>query len=85
MKLSACWRLRVRMAATDKNLAALALLFNAFTWGVSWWPFRQLEARGLHPLWATALIYVLAVMVLTLWRPAAWRELLRNPDRKSVV
>ena len=27
---------------------ALALVLNAFTWGVSWWPFRQLEARGLR-------------------------------------
>ena len=34
-------------------LAALALTFNAFVWGISWWPFRQLQARGLHPLWAT--------------------------------
>jgi hypothetical protein len=31
-------------------LPAIALVFNAFTWGVSWWPFRQLEAAGLHPL-----------------------------------
>ena len=41
-----------------------ALLFNALVWGVSWWPFRFLYARGLHPLWATALMYVLAVAVL---------------------
>ncbi|MDP3085082.1 MAG: DMT family transporter [Rubrivivax sp.] len=60
-------------------LPTLALVFNAFTWGVSWWPFRQLEARGLHPLWATALIYALAVLVITLWRPAAWRDLWRAP------
>jgi drug/metabolite transporter (DMT)-like permease len=59
--------------------AAAALTFNAFTWGVSWWPFRQLEAQGLHALWATALIYGAAVLVLTLARPAAWRELLRTP------
>jgi drug/metabolite transporter (DMT)-like permease len=60
-------------------LPALALVFNAFTWGVSWWPFRQLEAAGLHPLAATALIYLLAVAVITLMRPAAWREVLRHP------
>jgi drug/metabolite transporter (DMT)-like permease len=60
-------------------LPALALVFNAFTWGVSWWPFRQLASAGLHPLAATALIYLLAVAVLTLWRPAAWRELLAHP------
>ena len=33
---------------------ALALMFNAFVWGVSWWPFRQLEHAGLHPLAAMA-------------------------------
>jgi drug/metabolite transporter (DMT)-like permease len=57
----------------------LALVFNAFTWGVSWWPFRQLEARGLHPLWATALIYLLAVLFISAWRPASWAQLLRAP------
>jgi drug/metabolite transporter (DMT)-like permease len=57
----------------------LALLFNAFTWGVSWWPFRHLQALGVHPLWATALIYALVVGVVVLWRPAAWREVWRTP------
>jgi len=60
-------------------LPALALVFNAFTWGVSWWPFRQLEAAGLHPLAATALIYLVAVTAITLMRPAAWREVLTHP------
>jgi drug/metabolite transporter (DMT)-like permease len=60
-------------------LPALALVFNAFTWGVSWWPFRQLEGAGLHPLAATALIYLLAVAAITLARPAAWREVLAHP------
>jgi drug/metabolite transporter (DMT)-like permease len=60
-------------------LPALALVFNAFVWGVSWWPFRQLEAAGLHPLWATVLIYAFAVVVITLARPAAWRELFSHP------
>lgn len=57
----------------------LALLFNAFTWGVSWWPFRQLQAAGLHPLWATALIYAIVAGALVLARPHALRELLRTP------
>lgn len=60
-------------------LAASALLLNAFIWGVSWWPFRQLEAHGLHPLWSTALVYVAATMVVLAWRPQAWREMLRHP------
>lgn len=60
-------------------LATLALTFNAFAWGVSWWPLRQLEAAGLHPLWATALVYALAMAIITAARPAAWGELLRTP------
>ncbi len=63
-----------------RALAALALTFNAFTWGVSWWPFRQLEAQGLHALWATALIYSVAVLAITLWRAVAWRQLLATPS-----
>jgi drug/metabolite transporter (DMT)-like permease len=66
-------------------LPALALAFNAFTWGVSWWPFRQLEGEGLHPLAATVLIYLLAVAVITLARPAAWRELLAHPSLWVIV
>jgi drug/metabolite transporter (DMT)-like permease len=58
--------------------AVACLTFNAFVWGVSWAPFRWLEARGLHPLAATAAIYALAVLVLTLWRPQAWREVMQH-------
>ena len=32
-------------------MPAIALIFNAFVWGVSWFPFRQLEGHGLHPVW----------------------------------
>jgi len=32
-----------------------------------------------HPLWATVLIYAVAVVVISLVRPAAWRELLTHP------
>lgn len=60
-------------------LAALALLLNALTWGVSWWPFRQLQSLGLHPLWATALIYLLALVCLALVRPQAWRGFVQYP------
>jgi drug/metabolite transporter (DMT)-like permease len=57
----------------------LALMLNAFTWGVSWWPFRWLEAQGLHALWATVLIYAVAVAAISAWQPSAWGELLRTP------
>jgi drug/metabolite transporter (DMT)-like permease len=61
-------------------LAAGALLLNALVWGVSWWPFRALQDLGLHPLWATALIYVFALLCLTAFKPAAWRGFKKYPD-----
>lgn len=60
-------------------LPALALVFNTLVWGVSWWPFRELNARGLHPLWATVLVFVAAVIVVGLLRPRAFGHLLRTP------
>ncbi len=61
------------------TLPVLALLFNAFVWGVSWWPFRLLESHGLHPLWSTALIYAVAVALLLATQPGALRGVLRTP------
>jgi drug/metabolite transporter (DMT)-like permease len=61
------------------RLAIAGLLFNAFAWGVSWWPFRELESRGLHALWATVIVYAVGVVALTAWRPRAWGELVRSP------
>ena len=58
--------------------AVLALLFNALTWGLCWWPLRQLQALGVHPLWATALTYALVAAALVVGRPAAAREVLRT-------
>src|SRR5207253_544003 len=62
------------MAAAHKAptvAAALALVVNAFVWGVSWWPFRQLQAHGLHPLWATAGVYLVSLTLLLAARPRA--------------
>jgi drug/metabolite transporter (DMT)-like permease len=59
---------------------ALALVLNAFIWGVSWWPFRQLQALGLHPLWATVAVYAAAVVAVLVWRPRSWVEVLRAPS-----
>ena len=58
--------------------AVLALLFNALTWGLCWWPLRQLQALGVHPLWATALTYALVAAALVVGRPSAAREVLRT-------
>ena len=45
-------------------LAAGALVINAFVWGLSWWPLRQLQGYGLHPLWTTALVYMTVFALL---------------------
>ncbi len=66
-------------AAPPALLPALALTLNALVWGTSWWPFRQLEALGLHPLWATVLIYAVAVAVIGALRPRAIGQVLRTP------
>ena len=67
----------LKSAATSgtAGLAVCALLFNALVWGVSWWPFRELERHGLHPLWATAIIYTFSLACLLLVRPHAFRSL----------
>lgn len=62
-----------------QSLPVLALLFNAFVWGVSWWPFRALHGAGLHPLWATALMYALALCLLRVLRPGVWRTVRQHP------
>ncbi|HSV34374.1 MAG TPA: DMT family transporter [Ramlibacter sp.] len=67
------------MARERAALPALALVLNAFVWGVSWWPFRELHAMGLHPLWATALVYFLSMALLLAWRPGAWRPFASQP------
>jgi drug/metabolite transporter (DMT)-like permease len=64
---------------SGRALAAAALGVNAFVWGVSWWPFRLLQDQGLHPMWATAFIYLFAVICLFIVRPQAWRGFLRHP------
>ena len=62
-----------------RALAIAGLVFNAFTWGVSWWPLRQMAGQGLHALWLTGLVYSLAVLLLLLARPTALAALLARP------
>jgi drug/metabolite transporter (DMT)-like permease len=66
------------LATPAPGWAALALIFNGLVWGLSWWPFRQLESQGLHPLWATVVIYVPAVMAILAFRPHALSQLLNH-------
>ena len=61
-------------------LAVLALALNALVWGLSWWPLRQLDADGLHPLWATAAVFALATLVLTFISSQGWRHFHQYPQ-----
>lgn len=57
----------------------LGLLFNAFVWGLSWWPLRQLQAMGLHAVWATMLFFLMGVLVVGVMRREAWSGVWRTP------
>jgi len=59
--------------------AASALLLNALIFGLSWWPFRQLQAAGLHPLWATSLTYAVALLLVSLFWSSAWLKFRHHP------
>lgn len=63
-----------------KLWAVGALVVNAFVWGVSWWPLRQLQSAGLHPLWSTVIIYCFALVVVLAFKPKAWQGLLQHPQ-----
>lgn len=60
-------------------LPAAALVVNAFIWGVSWWPFRELQGLGLHPLWATALVYGLVLALLLTRFASTLPQFARHP------
>ncbi|MBI5278799.1 MAG: DMT family transporter [Burkholderiales bacterium] len=63
----------------ERLAPALALVLNAFVWGVSWWPFRELQSLGLHPLWATALVYLFCLGCALAVRPGALAPFAREP------
>jgi drug/metabolite transporter (DMT)-like permease len=65
---------------TRPALAVLALALNALVWGLSWWPLRQLDTHGLHPLWTTACVFALATAVLILITPSGWRHFKQHPQ-----
>ena len=76
------------MSGPPALLAVASLLVNAFFWGISWWPFKQLESLGLHPLWATAIVYGLAFVLIALWslrRGLAWRAWRAHPGLWALV
>jgi drug/metabolite transporter (DMT)-like permease len=57
----------------------LGLLFNALVFGLSWWPLREMQALGLHPLWATAFMYSFACVCITVLRPRTWLSMAEHP------
>jgi drug/metabolite transporter (DMT)-like permease len=61
-------------------LAVLGLAFNALVWGLSWWPLRELDALGLHPLWSTAAVFLLATLFLTFFSASGWLGFLQHPQ-----
>jgi drug/metabolite transporter (DMT)-like permease len=67
------------MRLSVQALAVLGLVFNALAWGLSWWPFRELQKFGLHPLWSNALIFSIAVLAICIVRPKAWRGMITAP------
>lgn len=56
-----------------------ALLFNAALWALSWWPLQTLHAAGVAAVWATALMYTLLLVGLSLLAPRSWQGLYRHP------
>lgn len=63
----------MRGATPTAGWPIAGLLLNALVWGLSWWPFKQLQAQGLHPLWATAAVFGLAFAAIVLW--CRWRHI----------
>ncbi|MFY3384967.1 DMT family transporter [Paracidovorax sp. MALMAid1276] len=57
-----------------------ALLFNAFVWGLAWWPFQHMHRAGLHPLWATAFMYAVVLAGLLAWRPRLLAQVRQQPQ-----
>ena len=62
------------------SLASAALILNAFVWGVSWWPLRELQNAGLHPLWSTAMVFILVLIALLVLRFNSWRGFVTCPQ-----
>ena len=57
----------------------MALVVNAFCYGVMWWPFRYLQDHGIHPLWATVLVDLVALAFIFAVNPKIWRHFITFP------
>lgn len=59
-------------------LPYLALVLNALVWGTSWWPLREMQTGGLHPLWASSATYLLGSVVILALYPKVLQEFLAH-------
>ncbi|MES2534747.1 MAG: DMT family transporter [Pseudomonadota bacterium] len=59
--------------------AVAALVCNAFIWGLTWWPLKELQLLGWHPLWSTTAIFALATTAFVLFNPKAISRLRESP------
>lgn len=57
-----------------------ALIVNSTLWGLSWIAFRSLQAHGIHPLWATSIIFVCCAAVMIVFKRGALREMRQHPE-----
>jgi drug/metabolite transporter (DMT)-like permease len=55
--------------------AVAALMTNALLWGSSWVAFKFLQKHGMHPLWSTAIIFSICVLLLIALRPGSLRQM----------
>jgi drug/metabolite transporter (DMT)-like permease len=58
----------------------LALLIGASFWGVVWYPFRLLKDAGVGGAWASALTYLVALIVGSVLFARHWRDLSTSPS-----
>ncbi|MBB5390372.1 MULTISPECIES: DMT family transporter [unclassified Herbaspirillum] len=65
--------------------AIAALLLNTTIWGLSWTGMRALEGMGLHPLWATAAIFVGCTAMLLAIKRRDIGQLRRHPELLGVA
>ncbi|TWC69881.1 DMT family transporter [Herbaspirillum sp. SJZ099] len=65
--------------------AIAALLLNTTIWGLSWTGMRALEGMGLHPLWATAAIFVGCSAMLLAIKRRDIGQLRRHPELLGVA
>ncbi|MDX1669794.1 MAG: DMT family transporter [Limnobacter sp.] len=62
----------------SRSLPYLALILNALVWGTSWWPLREMQSDGLHPLWASAGTYLLGSVVIIALQPGVLKEFITH-------